>query len=95
MPRRRWTEQQMRELLREQEKSGESLRAFAAAAEIPYSTLSCWRSRLQRDETPRFVPVRVQDEDPRVEIVVGDAVVRVGGGDAGAVARLVRAIAAC
>jgi hypothetical protein len=95
MPRRRWTAEQMRELLHEQEASGVSLKAFAAAAEVPYTTLSWWRWRLRRDETPRFVPVRVQDEDPRVEIVVGDVVVRVAGGDAGAVARLVRAIASC
>jgi hypothetical protein len=77
MPRRRWSEQQMREFLREQETSGVSLKEFAAAAEISCSTLSWWRSRLRRDETPRFVPVRVQDKDPRVEIVVGDVVVRV------------------
>jgi hypothetical protein len=95
MPRRRWSEQQMRELLREQETSGESLKSFAATAEIPYSTLAWWRTRLRREKTPRFVPVRVQDDDPRVEIVVGDVIVRVAGGDAGAVARLVRAIASC
>jgi hypothetical protein len=57
--------------------------------------MSWWRTRLRREETPRFVPVRVQDEVAGVEIVVGDVIVRVAGGDAGAVARLVRAIAAC
>ncbi len=96
MPRRRWSGQQMRELLQEQERSGVSLKAFADAAEIPYTTLAWWRSRLRRAETPRFVAVRVQDEVAGVEIVVGDVVVRVPAGtDAAATARLVRAIAAC
>jgi len=96
MPRGRWSEQQMRELLREHETSGTTLKSLAAAAEIPYSTLSWWRTRLRRAESPRFVPVRVQDEAAAVEIVVGDVVVRVPAGtDAAATARLVRAIAAC
>ena len=97
MARRRWSEQQMRDLLQEHERSGISLKAFAAAAEIPYSTLSWWRSRLQREETPRFVPVRVQEERAvAVEIVVGDVVVRVPAGTgAQTTARLVRAILSC
>ena len=95
MSRRRWSERQMRELLQEQEQSGISLKAFAAAADVPYTTLAWWRSRLRREETPRFVPVRVEETQQRapVEIVVGDVVVRVGDGDEAAVARLVRAIA--
>lgn len=40
MARRRWSEQQMRELLDEHERSGLSLKAFAAAAEVPYTTIS-------------------------------------------------------
>jgi transposase-like protein len=95
MPRRRWSEQQMRELLREHERSGLSLQAFAAAAEVPYTTLAWWRSKLRRADAPRFVPVHVQDENARVEIVVGDVVVRVADDDERAVARLVRAILSC
>jgi hypothetical protein len=37
----------MRELLQEQERSGSSLKAFAAAAGVPYTTLGWWRSRLR------------------------------------------------
>jgi hypothetical protein len=95
MPRVGWTEQQMRELLQEHERSGVSLKAFADAAGIAYTTLAWWRTRLRRAETPRFVPVRMQDEVPAVEIVVGDVVARVTGADANAVARLVRSIASC
>ena len=97
MARRRWCAAEMRELLQEQGRSGLSLKAFAAAAEVPYTTLSWWRSQLRADESgARFVPVRVTE--PRrgpVEIVVGDVVVRVDGADEIAVARLVRAFASC
>lgn len=93
MSRRRWSEHEMREILREQERSGLSLRAFAEAAEVPYTTLSWWRSRLRREASPRFVPVRVPESASRVEIAVGDVVVRVADADEAAVARLVRAIA--
>ena len=96
MPQRRWSEPQMRELLQEHEGSGLSLQAFAASAGIPYTTLAWWRARLRRDDAPRFVPVRVQEAArARVEVVVGDVVVRVVDGDDESVARLVRAIASC
>ncbi|MCE9635115.1 MAG: hypothetical protein K8T90_05350 [Planctomycetes bacterium] len=97
MARRRWVAQQMRELLQEHERSGMSLKAFAAAAEVPHSTLSWWRTRLRADaESTRFVPVHVEElRRPPVEIVVGDVVVRVADADENAVARLVRAIASC
>jgi len=96
MPRRRWSEQQMRELLKEHERSGISLNAFAGAAGIPYPTLAWWRTRLRREGVPHFVPVQVHDELADVEIVVGDVVVRVARGtDVSATARLVRAIASC
>lgn len=96
MPRRRWSEREMRELLQEHERSGLSLQAFAAATEIPYTTISWWRSRLRRDESPRFVPVHVKDgRRASFEIVVGDVVVRVADADESAVARLVRAIVSC
>jgi hypothetical protein len=86
----------MRELLREQERQGVSLKAFAESAGIPYTTMSWWRSRLAHEDVPRFVPVRVREESTGVEIVVGDVVVRVpAGAEAAATARLVRAIASC
>lgn len=85
----------MRELLREHERSGVSLKSFAESAGIPYTTLAWWRTRLRREGAPRLVPVHVRDEVSRVEIVVGDVVVRVASGGAEAVARLVRAIASC
>lgn len=96
MARRRWSASRMRELLQEQERSGSSLKAFAAAAGVPYTTLGWWRSRLRSREDAHFVPVQVSE--PRrasVEIVVGDVVVRVADADEHALARLVRAIAAC
>ena len=94
--RRRWSRDQMRELLREHERSGVSLKAFAARAGVPYTTLAWWRTRLRDGGAPRFVPVRVEDAvRASVEIVVGDVVVRVTDGDERAVARLVRAILSC
>jgi hypothetical protein len=85
----------MRELVQEYERSGMSLKSFAAAAEVPHSTLSWWRARLRgAAESTRFVPVHVDEvRHPLVEIVVGDVIVRVGDADESAVARLVRAIA--
>ena len=97
MARQRWSADEMRELLHEQERSGVSLKAFAFAAEVPYTTLAWWRSRLRADDDgARFVPLRVRE--PRrasVEIVVGDVVVRVADADDAAIARLVRAIVSC
>lgn len=97
MTRRRWSAQQMRELLREHERSGMSLTAFATAAKVPHSTLAWWRARLRSEsELARFVPVSVDERtSSAVEIVVADVLVRVVDGDERAVARLVRAIASC
>ena len=44
MARRRWSAAQMRERLQEQERSGLSLKAFGAAGEISYTTVSWWRA---------------------------------------------------
>ena len=95
MSRRRWSEPQMREFLEERARSGMSLKAFAAAADVPYTTLSWWRARLRHGRAPRFVAVEVADSVRSVDIAVGDVVVRVGDGDVDAVARPVRAIARC
>ena len=90
--RRRWAEEQMRELVQEHERSGVSLKAFAAAAGVPYTTLAWWRARLRGDGEPRLVPVVVvKDEFAGIEIVVRDVVVRVPHGtSAEATARLAR-----
>jgi len=95
--RRRWSEDQMRELVQEHARSGVSLKAFAAAASVPYSTLAWWRARLRGDTEARLVPVVVaKDEFTGIEISVGDVVVRVPRGtSAEATARLVRALASC
>ena len=95
--RRRWSEEQMRELVQEHERSGVSLKAFAAAAGVPYTTLAWWRARLRGDGEPRLVPVVVvKDEFAGIEIVVRDVVVRVPHGtSAEATARLVRALLSC
>ncbi len=93
MARRRWSEQQMREFLGEHERSGLSLKAFAAAAEVPYTTISWWKARLRERGSSRFVPVHMHEQPRAVEIVVGDVVVRLADADEHAVARLVRALA--
>jgi transposase-like protein len=97
MPKRRWTADEMRELLREQEESGIPLRAFAQALDVPHKTLEWWRTRLRDSEAAvRLVPVSIQEEPAvRAEIVVGDVVVRVLDADAHGIARLVRALASC
>lgn len=95
--RRRWSEEQMRALVQEHARSGVTLKAFAAAARVPYTTLAWWRARLREDAETRLVPVvMAQDEFTGIEIAVGDVVVRVPRGtSAEAAARLVRAIASC
>ena len=92
--RRRRSRDQMRELLRERERGGVSLKAIAGG--VPYTNLAWWRTRPRDGGAPRFVPVRVEEaRRVSVEIVVGDVVVRVTDGDERAVARLVRAILSC
>ena len=98
MPRTRWTEEQIRELLREHEASGLSLRAFALAVDVPPATFSAWRRRLRGATAPRLVPVHVPPatdaQELRVEIAVDGIVLRVSGNDE-RIARLIRAIARC
>jgi len=88
------SEAEWRELIEEQERSGESVRAFAAARGLSVWSLYGWRSRLgrrARDDARAggLVPVEVlhgeRSEVERsadgIEIVVGDrAVVRVPRG---------------
>ena len=96
-----------RRLLREQEASGSSLRAFALERGLSPWTLYGWRSRLKRsggegfpevgggDE--RFVAVEVVAGAGAIEIVLSDGVVvrlpqEVG---AGRLVELVRALRSC
>ncbi len=99
MSRRRWSAEEMRELLQEQERSGLSPKAFAEAAGVAATTLNWWRARLREEIAPRLVPVGVVEGGVErgiaVEIVVGDVLVRVADTDAQSIARLVRALAAC
>lgn len=63
------TERFYRELLAEQARSGQSLRAFAARRGVPSGTLSSWRFQIKkrdadraakkREAAPRFLPVSV------------------------------------
>ena len=99
MSRRRWSAEEMRELLQEKERSGLSLKAFAEAAGVATTTLAWWRARLRAGIAPRLVPVGVVEgvveRGIAVEIVVGDVLVRMADTDAQAFARLVRALPAC
>lgn len=110
MRRTRWTGREMRALLDAQEASGLSLKAFAERERVPYTTMSWWRGRLAGAESPRFVPVELGPggggtaagavpEPPSrgaaIEIIAGDVVVRVLGGDEAAVVRLVQALRTC
>lgn len=63
----------MRALLRAHEESGLSLKAFAARAGVPYTTLSRWRGRLRREGPKGLVPVHVRDEALGTDEYVGAA----------------------
>ena len=111
MRRTRWAEREMTALLGAQAASGLSLKAFAEREGVPYTTMSWWRGRLARSESPQFVELdrgserigeTAGDAAPgpashraAIEIVAGDVVVRVPGGDEAAVVRLVRALRTC
>jgi transposase-like protein len=97
-----WTKEERRELLCAQEESGLSATAFAEAAGLPRSTLTSWRRRLaEREAGPGFVRVVAAAPvagaaDAWAEVVVGDAVVRVGPGvDEALLARVVRVVRSC
>lgn len=92
---RRWGEAKRRELLAAFERSGVSLKAFAEAAGIPYSTMVYWRQRGEVGGAPRLLAVEVA-RDSVLEVRVGGATVRVEAGfDAEHLARVVRALRAC
>jgi hypothetical protein len=77
-------------------KSGGSLKAFAEAAGVPYSTLAYWRQRGEVADPPRFVPVEVARGGGPLEVVVGAVVVRVAPDfDEAHLVRVVRSLRAC
>jgi len=95
MGRRRWTEDERRDLLAAQRRSGVSLKAFAERTGVPYTTLLSWRDRREVGGRPRLLPVEVA-RDRVLEVRVGEATVRVEPGfDAEHLARVVRALRAC
>ncbi len=63
----RRTEAEYRELFAEHARSGVTLAAFAASREVPYGTLSGWKTKLKQRDASRadgasqskFLPVRV------------------------------------
>lgn len=73
MKRERRSEARWRRLIEEQERSGESVRAFAAARGLSAWSLYGWRSRLSR--RPR--------SDPQARSLVPVEVVEAEGADAG------------
>ena len=94
--RRRWSEVERRELLAVHADSGMSLWAFARESGVAYTTLVHWKKR-GTASPPRLVPVEIErGGDARVEVIVGDVVVRVGAEfDDAHLVRVVRALSAC
>ena len=104
------TERHYRALLERRQRSGQSLRAFAASEGIPVGTLSYWQFELRRrdrergsgERVPTFLPVKLTTEAPVseqcescYEIVLGKRTIRVSRGfDATMVTALVQAVEA-
>lgn len=95
--RQRWSEDERRELLAACADSGLSVKAFAAAAGVPYTTLVYWKRRVAAGSSARFVPVEIaRREDAKIDVVVGDVVVRVDADfDEALLIRVVRTLRAC
>jgi hypothetical protein len=82
---KRKTERFYRRLLAEAQRSGQSLRVFAAERGVPAGTLSWWRHELKRRdaaaastveekaEAPQFVPVRVLEAETVVSPAAAQA----------------------
>lgn len=98
----RWTGADREAVLAAWTACGLSAAAFAPEAGVSSSTLRRWRALARAAEAaPRLVPVVLGADDRhaepgRVEIVIGDAVVRVAPGfDEALLLRVVRALRAC
>jgi hypothetical protein len=96
---RQWTEAQAREALDAFRRSGLTASAFARQRGVSMHRLQYWRKRLDASPPLTFVPVALPKPvatTPRsLEIVIGEAVLRVPeGSDVEHVARLVAALAA-
>jgi hypothetical protein len=95
---RPWTEAQAREALDAFRRSGLTASAFARQRGVSVHRLQYWRKRLGSAAPLTFLPVSLPKEvtaAPRgLEIVIGEAVLRVPeGSDVEHVARLVAALA--
>ena len=109
--RRQWSEEEQRGLLAAHAQSGVSLWTFAQTAGIGYTTIARWKERGDgRDAAPRLLPVQIEQPvaptSPAasaattgaraVEVVVGDAVVRLGADfDDAVLLRVMRVLRAC
>jgi hypothetical protein len=95
--RQRWSEDERRALLAACAQSGLSVKAFAAAADVPYTTIVYWKRRSAAETGARFVPVEIERRaDATIDVMVGGAVVRVGADfDESLLVRVVRALRAC
>ena len=93
----RWSASERESLLAACAQSGLSVKAFAESAGVPYTTLVYWKRRWPAEPVARFVPVEIeQRETARIEMVVGDVVVRVTHDfDEAHLVRVVRALRAC
>ena len=68
-----------RELVREFEASGETLKAWCGGRGLSTKTLSNWRSRFREGGAPAFVPVAESGPPPALEVELdlgGGAVLR-------------------
>lgn len=95
--RRRWTEDERRNVLATYAESGLSLWAFAQGAGVPYTTLVHWTRHESSNAAPCLVPVEIErSAGAMMELVVRDVVVRVRGDvDDALLVRVVRALRAC
>ena len=94
-------ESRWRSLIREQEKSGLTVREFAARRGIAAGTLFWWRSRLRSRQRSQLVAVEVVDHEAKdaavsgmFELGIDDRLtLRISAGfDAGELRRLVQAL---
>lgn len=94
-----WTEGEARAILAEFAQSGESQAGFARRKGVSSNRLVYWRKRVgEPPVVPPFVQVRLPapgtaPDGSRIEVVVGDVLVRVHEGlEIGRLAALVRAV---
>ena len=74
---RQWSETEARDALARFERSGETELAFARRTGISRQRLRYWRTRLAKTAKPAFVAVAMPTAAPKIEIGVGEVVLRV------------------